>query len=254
MEKLGKSPLVYVVAQVRIGAVLKMADYIPEIQERMRKANYLLFRPSEVREIEFGSSGAKTEVTRHWAFGRVDRTTGFSIQAGAVAFHTTVYDTHETFFLELEKGLEIVQEVVGIGAMERLGLRYVDAFQASDGHDLTDYLKEGLRGVSLDDIGARHQRSFTNLVMDTDVDGRLVVRVGLNPNGSLPENLLPRDLLLKQTFAPSNPLGILDYDHFIEKPEAFTVGRAMEQFKALHGIVKSAFLNTVSGFALEDWR
>lgn len=254
MQKLAKSPLVYVVAQVRIGAVLKMADYIPDIQERMRKANYLLFRPSEVRELEFGPSGAKTEVTHHWAFDRVDRTTGFSIQAGAVAFHTTAYDTHETFFSELEQGLDIVQDVVGIGAMERLGLRYVDAFQASDGHDLTDYLKEGLRGVSLDDIGARHQRSFTNLVMDTDVDGRLVVRVGLNPNGALPENLLPKHLFLEKTFASRTPLGILDYDHFIETPEAFTVGRAMERFNALHGIVKSAFLNTVSEFALEDWR
>ncbi len=254
MAKLAKSPLVYVVAQVRIGAVLKMADYVPDIQERMRRADYSLFRPSEVRELEFGPGQTKETVASHWAFDRIDRTSGFSIQAGAVTFHTTAYDTHETFLSDLENGLKIVQDVVGIGAMERLGLRYVDAFQASHGHDLTDYLKEGLRGVSLNDIGARHQGSFTHLVMDTEVGGRLVVRVGLTPNGALPANLMPKDLSLAKTFAPTKPLGILDYDHFIEIAEPFSVARAMERFDALHDIVKSAFLKTVSDFALEDWR
>lgn len=254
MEKLEKSPLVYVVAQVRIGAVLKMVDYIPEIQERMRKANYSLYRPSEVRELELGPSGTKTQITGQWAFDRIDRTTGFLVQAGSVAFHTTAYDTYKIFFANLQQGLQIVQDVVGIAASERLGLRYVDAFQASAGHELVDYLKDGLRGIGLDHIGARRPRSFTNLITDTDVGGKLVVRIGLNTEGALPPNLVPQDLASVKTFDARMPIGILDYDHFIEKPEEFSVERAIEQFNGLHGILSDVFRETVSDFALEDWR
>lgn len=254
MEKLVKSPLIYVVAQVRIGAVLKMADYVPEIQERMRKAGYSLYRESEVRELELGPSGTTTRVTPLWAFDRIDRTTGFSVQTGSVALQTTAYDTHETFFADLQQGLEIVQDVVGIAASERLGLRYVDAFQASADHTLADYLKEGLRGVGLEHIGARRPRSFTNLIMETDVGGRLVVRIGLNPEGVLPPNLVPQHLVSAQAFDANRPVGILDYDHFVEKSEVFSIERAMDRFNGLHGILSEAFRETVSDFALEDWR
>ena len=254
MEKLAKSPLVYVVAQVRIGAVLKMAEYVPEIQERMRKVGYSLYRPSEVRELEFGPGETKTRVTHQWAFDRIDRTAGFSLQTGAVAFQTTAYDTHNAFFAHLRQGLEIVQDVVGIAASERLGLRYVDAFQASADHALGDYLKEGLRGVALEHIGARQPKSFTNLIMETDVGGRLVVRIGLNPEGMLPPNLVPQDLISEQAFDAGKPIGILDYDHFVEKFEEFSIDGAMDRFNGLHGILSDVFRETVSDFAMEDWR
>jgi uncharacterized protein (TIGR04255 family) len=254
VEKLEKSPLVYVVAQVRIGAVLKMADYIPEIQERMRKASYSLFRPSEVRELEFGPTETETRITSQWAFDRIDRTMGFLVQPSSVALHTTAYDTHPVFFAALQEGLQIVQDLVGIAASERLGLRYVDAFQASPEHELVDYLKEGLRGVGLEHIGATRPRLFTNLITDTDVGGRLVVRIGLNTEGALPPNLVPQDLVSVKTFNAALPIGILDYDHFIEKPEEFSVERAIERFNELHGILSVVFRETVCGFALEDWR
>lgn len=254
VEKLSKSPLVYVVAQVRIGAVLKMQDYVPEIQEHMRQAGYVLYRPDEVRTLHFGPGGAKAQVTRQWAFDRINRTTGFMVQDGFVAFHTTAYDTHETFFAELQQGLEIVQDAVGIGAIERLGLRYVDAFQADDGCSLGDYLKPGLRGVDLENIGARRSRSFTNLITETDIGGHLVVRIGLNSVGGLPPDLAPPDLVPAQTFGQGRPIAVLDYDHFVEQTEPFSVARAIERFNALHGIVSAAFSETVSTLALEHWR
>lgn len=254
MEKLAKSPLVYVVAQVRIGAVLKMVDYVPEIQEHMRQIGYALYRPSEVRELHFGPSGTEARITRQWAFDRIDRTTGFLVQDGSVAFHTTAYDTHETFFVELQQGLQIVQDAVDIGAIERLGLRYVDAFQADDERNLSEYLKPGLRGVDLEGIGARRPRSFTNLITETDIGGQLVVRIGLNSVEGLPPDLTPTDLVPARTFDRDRPIAVLDYDHFIEQAETFSVARVIERFNALHGIVSAAFSETVSDLALERWR
>jgi len=106
----------------------------------------------------------------------------------------------------------------------------------------------------LDDIGARRPRSFTNLITETDVGGRLVVRIGLNSIGMLPPDLTLPDLVLARTFGRDQPIAVLDYDHFIEQTEPFSVERAIEQFNALHGIVSAAFGATVSAFALESWR
>jgi uncharacterized protein (TIGR04255 family) len=254
VEKLAKSPLIYVVAQVRIGAVLKMADYVPEIQEHMRKAGYDLFRPKEVRQLEFGPGGPREQVIHKWGFDRIEQTTGFVVQAESVIFHTTTYDTHETFFAELEQGLQIVQNALGISAAERFGVRYVDAFQADVGRELEEYLKEGLCGVPLAQIGARRSLLFTNLISDTDVGGRLVVRIGVNSDGTLPQNLVPKDLLLGRSFDSAHPIAVLDYDHFIEKPEPFSVERALGRFNELHGILSAVFRETVSDVALESWR
>ena len=254
MAKLAKSPLVYVVAQVRIGAVLKMEHYVPEIQEHMRKVGYVLYRPNEVRNLRFGPGKSELRVAKQWAFDRIDRKTGFLVQEGSVAFHTTAYDTHEAFFAELQRGLQIVQDAVDLGAMERLGLRYIDAFQADAGRDLSDYLQPGLRGVALEDIGARQASAFTNLITDTDVGGRLVVRIGLNSRGGLPPDLTPPDLVLARGFSPDRSIAVLDYDHFIEETQPFSVERAIERFNALHGILSASFRKTASDFALESWR
>jgi uncharacterized protein (TIGR04255 family) len=147
-----------------------------------------------------------------------------------------------------------VHEAVEIDASERYGLRYVDAFQADTGLRLEDYLRPGLRGVALDAIGAQRPRSVTHLMTETAVGGRLVVRVGLNSDTVLPPNLTPQDLVTAQTFDPERPIAVLDYDHFIEKPEPFCVDQTVERFRALHGIVSAAFGATVSELALERWR
>jgi uncharacterized protein (TIGR04255 family) len=254
VEKLSNSPLVYVLAQVRIGAVLKINDYVPEIQEQMRKAGYDLYRKKEVRKLELGQGEPKERVTYSWGFDRIDRAAGYIVQADSVVFHTTAYDTHETFFAELRRGLQIAQDVAGISAVERFGLRYIDAFQADADHELEEYLEEGLCGVSLTEIGAQRALLMTDLISDTDVGGRLVVRIGLNRVGTLPPNSVSKDLVSERSFDASRPIAVLDYDHFIEKPEPFAVDRAIERFRELHGVLSKAFRKTVSAFALDRWK
>jgi uncharacterized protein (TIGR04255 family) len=65
---------------------------------------------------------------------------------------------------------------------------------------------------------------------------------------------VPQDLVSAKSFDASKPLGILDYDHFVEISEAFSTEGAMDRFNGLHGILSDVFRETVSDFALEDWR
>ncbi len=255
VEKLSKSPLIYVLAQVRIGAVLKMAEYVPLIQERLRKTGYPLYRASEIRELRFGPGQPDLTSTARWHFDASDRSTGFLLQADSLVFHTSAYKTSEDFFAALTQGIEIIHEVVGLEVAERLGLRYVDAFQADPDHRLAEYFHPGVRGIALDEIGATQPRLLVNLVADTQIGGRLVIRLSQNTGpGFLPPDLHPLELTLDKRFAPGGEIAVLDYDHFIERVVPFSVEDIVHAFGALHQVTSGAFRMTVSDFALQAWR
>jgi uncharacterized protein (TIGR04255 family) len=255
VEKLAQSPLVYVLAQVRIGAILQMAEYVPQIQERLRKEGYPLFREGEIREVRFAPEHPELTRTQRWHFDTMARDAGFLVQTGSVVFHTTAYDTHAAFFAELERGLAIIHEAVGIGVVERLGLRYVDAFQADPGHSLADYFQPAISGIRLEEIGAAAPRLSINLVAETAIGGRLVVRLSQNTGGwFLPPDLQPPELTVKKAFAPEGEIAVLDYDHYVEHVEPFSVDDIVGRFGDLHGAVSKAFEQTVSPFALEAWK
>lgn len=255
MEKLSKSPLIYVLAQVRIGAILKMADHVPQIQERLRKTGYPLYRASEIQEVRFGLGQPELKTTPRWYFDASDRGTGFLLQADSIVFHTSVYETSEVFFAALGQGLGIIHEVVGVEVAERLGLRYVDAFQADPGHRLAEYFHAGISGMTLDEIGASQPRLLVNLVADTEIGGKLVIRLGQNTGPVfLPPDLQPMELALNKPFASDKEIAVLDYDHFIERVVPFSVPDIVETFDALHRVTSGAFRNTVSEFALDAWK
>jgi hypothetical protein len=65
---------------------------------------------------------------------------------------------------------------VDVAVTERLGLRYVDAFQADVECNLGDYKQPGIRGINLGDIGARKPRFLISLITEMDVGGKLAVR------------------------------------------------------------------------------
>lgn len=255
VEKLSKSPLIYVLAQVRIGAVLKMAEYVPLIQERLRKTGYPLYRASEIRELRFGPGQPDLTRTARWHFDAPDRSTGFLLQADSLVFHTSAYKTSEDFFAALTQGIAIIHEVVGLEVAERLGLRYVDAFEADPDHRLAAYFHPGVRGIALDEIGATQPRLLVNLVADTQIGGRLVIRLSQNTGtGFLPPDLYPMELDLHQQFDPGGEIAVLDYDHFIERVMPFSVEDILHVFGALHQVTSGAFRMTVSDFALQAWR
>jgi uncharacterized protein (TIGR04255 family) len=254
VDKLRHSPLIYVLAQVRIGAILQMAEYVPRIQERLRKVGYPVYREGAIHEVRFVAETLDALRMQRWHFDNIAGNAGFLLQTGSVVFHTTGYETHEDFFAKLEQGLAIIHEVVGIAVVERIGLRYLDAVQADEEHDLGDYLQPGIRGLDLSAIGALQPQQFASVVTETQAGGTLVVRIRQQTAGEiLPPDLQPPDLVLGKTFSTKAPAAILDYDHFIEQVTPFSLAEVMQTFGTLHTVVSGAFQNSVSPFALERW-
>jgi uncharacterized protein (TIGR04255 family) len=242
-----------------------MEDYVPQIQERMRKAGYPLFREGEVREIRLGPDKPDWKRATRWHFDTIERKAGFVLQAASIVYHTTAYETSDAFFAALQDGLAIIDGTVGIDLFERLGLRYVNAFHADEGHGLSEYFQPGISGIALAEIGVTELRLFVNLVADTQlrvadtrVPGKLVIRLTQNTEGwFLPPDVRPLDLAVTKRLQADKTIAVMDYDHFVEFLEEvrpFSVETIVKGLRELHTVTSAAFRTTVSDFAGETWK
>ncbi|MGD9152912.1 MAG: hypothetical protein PVG30_04545 [Gammaproteobacteria bacterium] len=63
-EKLTKSPLTYVVAQIKFSTRLKMEKYMPELQEIIKK-DFSEYKEQTTKSIEFNDDTCKYNTTRN---------------------------------------------------------------------------------------------------------------------------------------------------------------------------------------------
>ena len=130
-----KNPPVYLtLAQVRFNPVLKLADFLPAIQESFRQAGYPDFNRQQVISIQFtaqdGQPPAPTPVPQErFQLGNVEKTHTFILDGQSLTLQSTNYGQFETFSACFLEGLEIVHDAVKLAFTERVGLRYLDRVQ-----------------------------------------------------------------------------------------------------------------------------
>src|SRR3954452_13785835 len=92
--KLHKSPLVMVLAQVRISHVAKMGDYMGDVQERLRRSGFPRFEEGRAHEVLL-RRGLQPEVREQprWAFQNKERSAVIVVMQNAIVLQTNRYDT-----------------------------------------------------------------------------------------------------------------------------------------------------------------
>ncbi len=105
-KKMKNAPVYYAIAQARHNPVLRLSAYVPEIQDRLRKAGYPDHRPTTTLVVTLALSNSDVQpdakqpvpkaVERH-LFLSGDSTRGFIGEEGALSCQTTEYDTCEAF-------------------------------------------------------------------------------------------------------------------------------------------------------------
>ncbi len=254
--KLHQSPLVYVLAQARITPVLKMAVFVPEVQDRLRREGYPRFVEGKVQEILFDPmTGPQVEAHPRWDFQAKDRRTGIILTRTALVVQTNQYDTYEQFEAELERAIRIVGEVVQPSLIERLGLRYVDLIRPRKGESCTKYLKSGLHGLSAEELGVKKAMLRSETVGDTAI-GRLIVRcVQTMQAAPLPPDLWPATLDFSTiTVPPDELVTVLDLDHYTESPREFDAASVLDTMRHLHDTLDGAFRAAVTPEAMKVWK
>ena len=254
-----KNPPVYLtLAQVRFNPVLKLADFLPAIQESCRQAGYPDFNRQQVISIQFtaqdGQPPAPTPVPQErFQLGNVEKTHTFILDGQSLTHQSTNYGQFETFSACFLEGLEIVHDAVKLAFTERVGLRYLDRVMPQAGETIEQYLAEQVHGLT-SRLAGRPIYSYTEAM--NDVNGiKLLSRVAIQDGAlAFPPDLQPGNMLVTERFLSYTGISaILDNDGFVEGREAFSAKAVGDHLDAIHKVIGAAFKTTATPFAFAAW-
>jgi len=244
---------VFVLAQVRFSPIAKMADFVPQIQESLRKKGFPGFELRKIQEFTLGSAPQVSQSLR-WFFSNRDKTASVILSTDFVVLATSVYKHFEDFIASFEKALVAVRDASAPSFASRVGLRYVDLIRPAEGERLDEYLQPGLGGIRAEDIEAESVLHQFHLRARTQA-GTLSLRLWQNKEGTvLPPDMAGDEIAFRiQSPQPGELLTILDLDHYTETERDFSPDLQLADLWTLHDGTDLAFRKIVTGKALERW-
>ncbi|AFZ33478.1 MULTISPECIES: TIGR04255 family protein [Cyanophyceae] len=257
MSKLSKPPLFMVLCQVNFVTVLKMANFIQDIQESLRKKGFPIYEEEIIQEFIIAKSQIHPEVAekKRWVFSDIKRKQCVILSTDSVVLETICYEELETFIKTFEGVLETIQVTASPEFAVRIGLRYIDIIKSDQSASLNELIQEGLRGFAFDRVSGLSKPESTSLTKtETPIGGILVVRTMFNSDNVV----LPQDLAtskLKFDLPETNDNSItLDIDHFAELNIDFKSDEVLQTIRKLHTYTSEAFKVAVTPKALEQWK
>lgn len=250
-------PVYFTVAQLRFNTLLKLADYLPSIQDGLRKAGYPAFTTHTTIALQLTAQDGQTipQPVPHeqYLFANVEQTHCFVLSSDALTFQSTNYGTYELFSEAFLKGLLLVHDVVALDFTERVGLRYLDHVFPRVGDSLPPYLVPEVQGLSAR-LGGQPMHSYAealNVVGDVKLRARVIIQDG---GLAFPPDLLPQGMVVQKRFAQAQGMhAILDTDGFVEGRHLFSLDGVSHQLHAIHDVIGDAFNATVTPYARTVW-
>lgn len=258
-----KNPPVYLtLVQARFNPVLKLADYVPSIQEGMRKAGYpayaqlssVVMRLPSTQEMQ-QQPPALPQPTQHvqYTFSNVEQTHSFVLGADALTFHSSDYGNYKKFSDQFLHGLAMVHEQVKLDFTERIGLRYLDHVAPRAGEQIEQYLVPEVLGLG-SRVGGKVMHAFSETFCAVE-KVRLRVRVLVQGGGLvIPPDLAQQPVKVQERFLqPSEVSAMVDTDGFVEGRELFAMEAVRAHLDTIHGVIGESFKRTVTPHALKAW-
>ena len=258
-----KSPPVYAtVAQVRFNPVLKLADFLPDIQEGMRRTGFPAYQRHDTVAIELsvsqeGRPTPQTVVRPRFAFGNVQKTHSFILDIDALTLQSTDYGRFEAFSGVFMQGLALVHEAVTLNFTDRIGLRYLDRVFPVGGDELAQYLAPEALGLSAklaSRLGGRPQQSYLETICEVGTY-KLRSRVVVQGGGlAFPPDMVLGDLLVSKRLAEYEGLhAIIDNDGFFEARESYSPESVAAHLDGIHTIIGDTFNEIITDHARRVW-
>ena len=256
--KLKNPPVYLTVAQVRFNSILKLAEFLSDIQDRFRKAAYPDYMPHVAVSLKLDMEGDQVTPTpaqqKRYIFGNAAKTHSFILDSNALTLYSTEYGQFELFSEEFLKGLARLHEVVGLAFIDRVGLRYLDRVVPLEGEDLSQYLVPEALGLATR-LGGTLGHSLCET--RTDNDGiKLVSRtVTLSSPLIFPPDLMPLlGVEVAERFKAYTGLNaVLDNDGSFEGREEYSVETVRGHLNAIHKVIGAAFKSVATDYARKKW-
>lgn len=254
------APVFYTLAQIKFNPVSQLSEYVSKFQEKLRHINFPDFNENEITGLIIRQSNnlepsINQKKTTKWEFNNIDQTEGYILLNDALSFHTTNYDTFDSFLDKLLNGLELLHEIINISYVDRLGLRYLDLINPNTDKKIDDYLKKEFLGLT-NIMKGEFKHSFSETAIEIN-NGTLVVKSFIsNESALLPPDLSPLNLKLSPRFnnLEKGMKSILDTDYFSEKRSIFNLDDIKQQLISSHTIISESFKSSVTDFAIDSWR
>lgn len=260
LGQMPNAPLIYVLAQVRFTHIPRMDMRWEDLHEKVIE-RYPQAKPERIDQFTIRDGQPVIgDSIRRWNLLSDDRCTGLIVAADSLVLHTSKYETSTQFITELNNVLKEFAEIIpekGI-RVTRQGLRYVDLLLPENNLAVDDQVIETLRLPIPPSLGTP-ERMEQIVTYQSAVGGKLVIRhiQSINPN-LLPGDIFPNNLNIAPRLSRPKPdeqiVGLLDYDHFIEKEVPFDVDSIAEEFHSLHSITSAAFTETTTEKAQTIWK
>lgn len=257
---LTKSPLVYVLGQIVISPIQAIKNYIPDIQESLRK-DFPGYEEISATELQLrpGSEPFFQPFTQ-WHFTNQSRTLGILIQHNALTIHSSKYESFAHLSDSFSEAIRKINAILEIGFYSRIGLRYVNFINQS----IDKYIDEQLLGFRINPENSLEDIFFTRTetIQDT-IYGTLKIQAVhahkssiQNEKISIPPDLMPlAGCLNLQDCESSSPYFVLlDIDHFMRNNDSnFDQEEIFSKLENLHKEIYSTFSAAVTDAAISDW-
>lgn len=212
------APLVRVIAQVRFPVVasVEKREFIAPFQEAIQ-GEYGVLREEAGRKLLVNMPGhASVEMgpTTTWRFHDVARHWRVTLAADFMALETSSYTSRADFFSRFERLLVALERHVGPGALDRLGVRYIDRLTGAPFDTLEAYIQPALLGALATPVGRHARLAVSEALFDLpDEQAHMRARWGVvPPNATLDPNAIE----------PVNePSWLLDIDAFRQGERPF---------------------------------
>jgi len=254
-----KSPPVYfTVAQVRFNKLLKLGDYVPSIQEAMRKAGFPDFTSQRTVVLQLPAQESpatppSVSSVEHFVFGNWGKTHAFVLGTDSLTLQSTRYGRFEDFSTRFLEGLALVHDVVQLDFTDRVGLRYLDHVAPRSNDSLEQYVVPEVRGLGAR-MGGKPVHSFSETfsrVGDVQVRSRVLIR---DDGIAFPPDLTPAGMEVDDRFLKySGRHATLDHDGFIEQRMVFSAPAVGDQLYTIHDVIIAAFKAAVTEHAFAVW-
>lgn len=256
-RRLKHPPLVHVVAQVLFAPALDIANYMAEVQTKLRPLGFGRLQVAEAQQITVHEGlSAKVESKPRWDFLNHDATMSIVVSTDFVALQTSNYEHFGVFSGILENTLKVIAGATPFASLARVGLRYVNLIRPSNLDRKSAHLRPELLAFPFGAMQAQLTsvpQFATHAVASTAV-GTLVVRTyQLAPKQMVPPDLASPTLKYPPHWADQTGAVALDIDHFAQSEIEFTPQVVLGIVSGLHDLIKIAFSAAITEHALTDW-
>jgi len=257
--KLSLAPVFYTLVQFKFNPITQMPEYVPRLQEHLRRIGYPDFRQDtlfslNIRRAEDPQPEVQNLQQPRWSFVNSKGNEGYLLLQDSLIFHTTAYNTFDDFSEKALSGLNLIHETIELAYLDRIGLRYLDLIVPSDEGKLDEYLTPSLLGLSTLVAGSL-SHSFTETVSQID-DGTLIARSLISETGlAIPPDLVPLNLKLpSRVSSVACRNAVLDIDYFVtQRLDGIDIELIKSNLLTSHDIITKAFLASVTEHAIKNW-